>query len=43
MCSVAKGVARGRGKHYGERIAIDERQVHAHGRPECVIELRLTN
>ncbi|WP_394846088.1 heme NO-binding domain-containing protein [Pendulispora brunnea] len=43
MCGIAKGMARGVAKHYGERVAIHEPQCMHTGAPECVIELRLAN
>jgi len=43
MCGIAKGLARGVAKHYGEQLAIDEPQCMHAGAAECVIELRLMN
>lgn len=42
MCALAKGIARGLAKHYGEAITIDETQCMHKGAPSCVIRFRKT-
>jgi predicted hydrocarbon binding protein len=40
MCSVAIGIGRGLGKHFGERIEITEPSCMHRGDPECLISFR---
>jgi predicted hydrocarbon binding protein len=42
MCSLAKGIARGVAKHYGERITIDEPACMHRGAPSCQISVKLS-
>lgn len=42
MCALAKGIARGLAKHFGEVITIDETQCMHKGAPTCVIRFRKT-
>lgn len=43
MCALAKGIARGLAKHFGETVSIDEKQCMYQGARACVIEFRKTN
>ena len=41
MCAVAKGIARGLAKHYGERLTISEGACMATGAPACLIRFQV--
>jgi len=41
MCALAKGIARGVAKHYGERIEISELTCMLKGKPSCTIAIKL--
>ena len=41
LCSVAKGIAKGVGKFYGEALTISEGSCMLRGDPECAITIRL--
>lgn len=41
MCGVAKGIARGIARHYGERITLSESTCMHRGDRECTISVRL--
>jgi len=43
MCAVAKGIARGVAKHYGEAIVLEEPRCMHQGSPDCLIEVRLAD
>ena len=40
MCSVAKGIAKGVAKHYGQRVSITEPRCMLKGSPTCEIRVR---
>lgn len=40
LCAVAKGIARGVGKHYKEHLSISETQCMHRGAPHCTIHFR---
>lgn len=40
LCSVAKGIARGVGKHYGERLSITETSCMHRGNPNCRLSIK---
>ena len=40
MCSVAKGIGKGLGKHFGETIRITESSCMLQGAPSCVISFK---
>lgn len=41
MCGLAKGIARGVAKHYGEQIEINELTCMLKGKPSCTIAIKL--
>lgn len=41
MCSVAKGITRGVAAHYGEKVAISEKECMLKGGKRCLISVRL--
>lgn len=41
MCAVAKGIARGVGKHYGESVTVKESSCMLNGAPQCTISITL--
>jgi predicted hydrocarbon binding protein len=40
MCAVAKGIAKGLGKHYNERIVVSESTCMHGGSPNCTISIK---
>ena len=40
LCALAKGIARGIAKHYGERIEINELTCMLKGKPNCTIAVK---
>lgn len=41
LCAVAKGIARGIAKHYGERISLIDTACMQRGAPQCTISVRV--
>lgn len=41
MCGVAKGIARGVAKHYGEQVSVTESSCMHQGAPQCTISIKL--
>jgi predicted hydrocarbon binding protein len=41
MCALAKGIARGVARHYGERIELNELTCMLAGKPSCTIAVKL--
>lgn len=41
LCAVARGIAKGVAKHFGERVDVQDTRCMHHGDPDCEISVRL--